>query len=1132
MKIYLSNTFYDAYEGIVAELKKRRAEGGNHLIIVPDEFTMNVEKGILTSLKTECALDIEVAGFRRLAMKYQNRAQSRCLSPEGAVMLMAKVLSDNAGKLVYFKSGLRSPAFAKEILTAVSALRNSGFSAVDILEAAKAAEKSASKKLKDLAIIYDAYVSALEDGFSDAGSRLIGLAKAIEEMTDFPANVYVCDFFEFSSPEYEVIAKLATKARSLSVALVVNFYGSNKRLYPNRTYEKLKYIMETAGIKTEVAERFARLKAVPFQIAHNLYSFGDVKPVETDSIKLLRFSDIERETAYIAAAIRRGVVEEGRRYKDFVVVAGDLEEYSAIFKRVFKRFGIPFFIDKKEKLAWQAGIRLLLSAHKAVETDLERSAVLEFVKNPLLGVDSDSLENYVLKYNVDRSRFSAPFTAGGEEAESAEAARALMSDALSGFISVKNRVIAGHEFVRLSKEFLEKLGYEKKLADYIEQVRVDSRFYAECLEQVDGKLKLLFSEIEAVFGERREKFKLFCDMFASAVSALEVALIPMYADCVFIGEMGESRYADVNTMFVVGAHEGKIPREVKGASVITDAEEAAFLNTGRPLFSTRLTSAKDEIFFLIQLLAKPKEKIYVTASDLGQNGEFRRPSTLFNEFENLFIHADGSPLTQELINAPKASASPSEREIADFAHFFATPENAYHEIMTAASERLPKHLAAPYEAVYPLLSMERKKALAAMPAAAKKIGALPPLGGALSAARMETYFTCPYKHFLTYYLGLKKRDESKLDALMMGNIIHAFLQSAFGAAMKMKNGFILSESELKDLANKIFDSLIKNKYPHFLNSAAERATMKRLGEECAEIFIELSGYLKRSKFMPKYLEVKIGGDEIPPAVVDTAFGKLKLIGRIDRVDVYGDKMLIFDYKSSQKASEFSLSQAYLGLKIQIYIYAAAVINATGLRPAGLFYIPVESKFSSDDGKLRRYTGRVAGPEGASDIDSVYPDFSKTLLPVKKADGFIGEKELLGEIKYVEELIAGAAEEIAAGSIAPSPIGDCCKHCDYLGLCVEELRRPRSKAVFKVKSFAWANEDGAAAFSGLGVKIREDFEAVEDSAAEAACSIYYPEKSEKTAGALGESDTFLVFEGEEARPDFDGENKCGGKGDGA
>ena len=224
-------------------------------------------------------------------------------------------------------------------------------------------------------------------------------------------------------------------------------------------------------------------------------------------------------------------VMKGARYKDFEIVLTDPDSYKAELKSAFVRYDVPFFIDTRELLAEQTKVRYLLSAIAVVRSRFSADEVAEFVKNPLFCTgtilsgegeekikDSASIadvtqddvflfENYVLRYNIDYSRFEAPFLLCGDtdrerkEHEAAERVRNKLC-AVTRCFRFEHDVDA-RAFAGAARHFL--AGADAAWRIHTEKLTRMSLYYAKCAEQVDEKTDAVLEEMEYVLTAERRR---------------------------------------------------------------------------------------------------------------------------------------------------------------------------------------------------------------------------------------------------------------------------------------------------------------------------------------------------------------------------------------------------------------------------------------------------------------------------------------------------------------------------------------------------------------------------------------------------------------------------------------------------
>ena len=174
MKLIISNSSRGAYRGVMEQLKTRLGE--SNIVIAPDRFTASVERGVISTLKLESSFGIDVMSFTRLANKLVGKDIKKCLTPEGSVMLIGKVIAERYKDFKYYGRVAMSEGFASELYAALTAIRNSGISTEMLSESMQKMSPALKAKTQDIITIYDGYLEALSGRHSDSSTRLYALA--------------------------------------------------------------------------------------------------------------------------------------------------------------------------------------------------------------------------------------------------------------------------------------------------------------------------------------------------------------------------------------------------------------------------------------------------------------------------------------------------------------------------------------------------------------------------------------------------------------------------------------------------------------------------------------------------------------------------------------------------------------------------------------------------------------------------------------------------------------------------------------------------------------------------------------------------------------------------------------------
>ncbi|MBR5251023.1 MAG: PD-(D/E)XK nuclease family protein, partial [Clostridia bacterium] len=253
-------------------------------------------------------------------------------------------------------------------------------------------------------------------------------------------------------------------------------------------------------------------------------------------------------------------------------------------------------------------------------------------------------------------------------------------------------------------------------------------------------------------------------------------------------------------------------------------------------------------------------------------------------------------------------------------------------------------------------------------------------------------------------------------------------------------------------AQRIFDEVIQEeRYQAIMRTNKGRALVNRLKTEALAHCMTILNEVESSAFKPYATEFKFDkpnknqdADKCLSLTVGDKTVYLK--GSADRVDVYQDKALIFDYKTGSPS--YSAKELYDGTKLQLFVYASAVKKVLGKMPVGSVYYKVKTLSSNDDSC--KIIGRVI-----SDVDTVSKIDSKVFD--KSPDGMLGEvlnkpdkfgmRTIKGTLStyipqdvfedcqtYALNIIQKACELMRQGYIDVNPLKDACLYCPAKTLC--------------------------------------------------------------------------------------------------
>ena len=256
-----------------------------------------------------------------------------------------------------------------------------------------------------------------------------------------------------------------------------------------------------------------------------------------------------------------------------------------------------------------------------------------------------------------------------------------------------------------------------------------------------------------------------------------------------------------------------------------------------------------------------------------------------------------------------------------------------------------------------------------------------------------------------------------------GNFIHTVLQK-----LAPEMGSLEDSAAVRTRAEELAGELLKTPAYSALNdSKSGEYTAAELIKEAGEVSTGTYEQLANSRFKVERCESKC---EIK---LDKG---VKLGGRIDRVDSYGDMVRIIDYKTG--TVDASAALYYMGLKLQLPLYLTSA--SEGRRAVGAYYFPASVEYKPKADGVFRLQGFMDGSsEVVSASDTKVESKKKSAyfdayLDRKNPDAAMDSADFADFLKYSVLVANSGSKEMLEGNIAPSPVADACSYCKMGGSC--------------------------------------------------------------------------------------------------
>lgn len=1000
----------------------------NFLVIVPEQFTLQTQKDIVSMHPDNAVMNVDILSFLRFAYRIFDEVTSGSqpvLEDTGKSMVIRRVVATKRKELTLFGENVRKTGFVNELKSMLSELYQYNIRDEDFIRMQEIADKKPvlKAKLHDLYIIYEGFRDFMKERYITAEEILLVLYGLIDK-SQWVKNTVICldGFTGFTPCQYKILEKMLKYAKKVMVTVTIDprelddaglKMQSRLRQMEHqlfglsiKTIHKLYDIAKNTGTaieKSVIAEERSAGR-VPYRfinspalacLEHNLFRYPyKVYKEKQDDITIHAARDAAAEMDFVVREIKRLVREENYRYKDIAVVTGAITEYGRIAKESFSKAGIPCFIDYKKDILGNPFVELIRSAVAIVSEDFDYESIFRYLRTGLTGLTTeeiDILENYVLATGIrGYKRWSEPFERKYKSNEAVrldminEAREKLMQDLLPLYLVLKDKEKTLADYTTALYELGVRLKIEQKLKDYHSRFLNENQLLtAKEFEQVYRIVMDLYDQMVLLLGQEKCSLREFGEILDTGFVEAKVGLIPPGVDEVVIGDTERTRLKDIKALFFVGVNDGIIPKAASSGGILSDMERELLAEHDIELAPTKRQQTFTEQFYLYLNLTKPSRKLYISYHKINDEGKSVNPSFIIGKIKQLIPSviisdeddsgADGPDifkdegllyLTEGLRNLDKENLTDEWKEL--YLYYRSGEKTAFIlDKLIGGAFHVNKENGISKEAARLLYGNE--------------------LSG--SVTRLERYAGCAFAHFLAYGLILEERKEYKLAVPDIGNIFHNALDYF---SKKLDNSKLYTWHNIPDgvreeWARESVRYAVEEYENTFIKSTKRSEYMiKRMERIVVRTLWALCNQIRQGAFEPVGFEMPFY--QIPES-------GLALRGRIDRLDLYEDEKKVYvrviDYKSG--STYFDLSSVYYGLQQQLAIYLSAAIDYLSRQnpkkeivPAGILYYHIDDPIVAKSEQSEEEIYKCLRMDGL-----VNEDKSVIALMDKKLDGADG-----------------------------------------------------------------------------------------------------------------------------------------------
>ncbi len=1093
---------------VLAEVGEAHAAGAEKLLVItPDQYTLQAELDLIDRLNLPGLLTIEVLSPSRLLTRVFALAgspQRVRVDARGKAMVLLDVLRGARKELRYYGGAVGRRGFTDRLAQSIGDLKRAGMAPEEVaaLAASLAPGDALGHKLADLALIYQRYEERLSGAFLDGEDVQNALLARMPDSGVFAGTRVWIYGFDLISPQFlRQIAVMARLCVSVRLALTLEDAAARDGLAftPARdTLARLARFFDAEAMRWDREHITAPLDTVP-EIQHLERELFAIPPEpfhgEPKGITLWAAATPYDEAMRAASAMRT-YARAGMPFSEMVVVLGDAESYAGAVHAAFGRSGIPFHLSRKRPALSHPLPRAWLAALRCVTRGWRAEDAIDWLKGGFCGLDRDGverLENYAIENGLRGAKWRKP--ASDMEIEALRAAFVAPLETLQGRLREAKDATG-----TLSAAFglLEDVGAYRTLDEWQQTLlarglRTEAadcaqawRLMLETLDQLHAllnggdSLRNPSMAPDSSNPRRHPNKRLPMGDLAQVIEAglaeSELGAIPATPGVVQVGQLGHLKIGEgCRLLFLLGMVDGVL--RVTEESLLSDAEIERTVAHADAAFGLRGDALSQLMQInLLDTLAAPSERLFISHAHAGAGGEAQRPATVLKLLRRVFpdLTERGSGTGQDVVawHSPGTALDalgPALRAAADKGELTGDAAEAAAFLLRAPETRA--------QAERVLRAFESRGGTAPLPRRTAR--ALYALGDA-SISRLEAFANCPYQHFVAHGLRPKPRRAFEIRSDESGTFYHRAIEGYAKLAAKAPNWPEITREESDALMDSVLAPLTAEWEGRPLDdNAMLRATGDSLCRVARRAAWTYADQLRRGAFRTGVIEARFGpGDPLPPVSLALPDGRtVWLKGRIDRIDFYqedGDTWLrVVDYKSG--ATKLEPSRIGAGLQLQLLLYLSAALTAyPGVHAAGAFYSRFEDPLVETDSR------DVAAIEAAlaeklrlkgivlSDVRVLHAmenanDLFKKDGDVKKSAGALDAGALDALMRYARSMAEEIAGQIEQGEISPNPAQldawTACAWCDYREICGFDPAMPghRARKVRKLTQDALVEE---------------------------------------------------------------------------
>lgn len=935
MKLLYTGISNDLTAILFEEARQFAAAGKRVFYIAPNSLSFEKEQKVLSLIPERASFAITITRFAQLAryFSFRQAVSKENIDDTGLTMLLYRLLSQFSERdLKAFGRLKQDPNFVKQLLDLYKELKTANMTAADLKDL------ESPEKAEDLQKIFASLEDNLQAGNYDNQSKLSFLADKLQSgQLDqvLQDTVFIIDgFTRFSVEEEHLVTLLNNRCADLVIGTYVSQKAYQSNFSAGNVYQAgLDFIRHLAAkfhVKPELRESvqkslpaFDKLSRI-FEGNHD-FRPSDLVLTEADKQHLTIWEVINQkeEVEQVAKAIRQKLYE-GHRYKDILVLLGDVDSYRLQIGKIFDKYEIPYDIARAESMSAHPLVHFMESLRRIKRYNFRPDDVMNLFKSGLYGQISqdqlDKFEQYVIYADIKgQAKFARNFTLtkqGKFDLAVLNQWREALVTPLQELTAVRKQL--GKNLLQKLLQFFEKVSLTE---NFTVLAKSGSENQLERHEEVWKTFSHILEQFHQIFGDHKMTLDELLSLLGSGMMAAQYRTVPAAVDVVAVKSYDLVEPHSKPFVFALGMIQSHFPKIAQNKTLISDQERLKIneakekTETHRRFDVISKENLKKNHFAALSLFNAASQELVLSLPQILNESEDSMSSYL-KELVQM-----GVPLVEK--GRHQEAAAPE-----DIGNYKALLSRLVTLNRSDITQELSEKEETFWTAAVRYLRRKLDKEGIAIPTinaglVSKKVSqevmdsrfpSTEPLR--LSASALETFYNNQYLYFLRYVLGLQEVETVRPDARNYGTYLH-----------------------------RVFELYVGDKSSDSFDQKLDRAIAKTKSEEAFRLLyadnqdsryaLEVLDDIARStgSLLAELKQDQVKSQEAPfDFLLDQG---VKVTGFIDRIDYLPEAGFgVVDYKSGKHT--FDIRKFYNGLNSQLPTYLEALHHLKDMSAAPFF----------------------------------------------------------------------------------------------------------------------------------------------------------------------------------------------------